>query len=275
MNSSSLPAAALAVLPALGGGGPPESLLEREGRHLLVRHRETVGLETTDEGVVLFLSRDCPFMEIAPAFLAIYLHHLNELSPDIPLRYLNGYHHPIVARLTVRLPREASDQDWVDSLTQTYTRLDAALGLQRQAAERFNAAQSAGGYEEWPTVEVTPEQLRGLANLAETFPPLARDDYGAKPPFDLAQLESELQRLRIIDPAESWVGWLAREELRGGYFNSLMTTRLNLSQLVVTLKALYHGARYNPNLLLGAYQADFLFAIFARCRELSVAKDPR
>jgi hypothetical protein len=273
MSTHPSPPAALAALSRLYAFGQSEQVAERHGRHLIDLGSETVGLESTDEGVFLCLSRDCPFDEIAPAYLAIYLHHLNQLSPDVPLRHLHGYLHPIVARLPVRLPQEVTEPEWAEALAKVRAQLDGALRLQRQAVDRFDEAQGSHRCGEWPAVEVTREQLAQLGELADCFPPPGRDDYGACREFDFVKLEADLVRLRVIDPAESWVEWLERDELHSGFFHSLLAGQLAPAQLVVTLKALFHGARYSPSLLVRAHQSDFLCAIFVRCRELAVAND--
>lgn len=273
MKTTSIPPAAVAALGRLYAFGQSEQVVERHGRQLIDLGCETVGLESTDEGVFLCLSRDCPFDEIAPAYLAIYLHHLNQLSPDVPLRHLHGYRHPIVARLPVRLPQEATEPEWAEALTKVRAQLDGALRLQGQAVDRFDEARESLRCAEWPGVEVTREQLAQLGELADCFPLPGRSDYGASREFDFAKLEAQLVRLRIIEPAGSWVEWLASDELHAGFFHSLLPGQLAPAQLVVTLRALFHGARYSPSLLERAHRSDFLRAIFVRCRELALAKD--
>ncbi len=92
MRNQPIPAGAIEALRAVHG---VKTQCERYGRQLFDLDYETVGLEAAPEGVLFGLARDCPFEEIAPALLAVFLHQVQGLSPGVPVQHVAGYGHPM------------------------------------------------------------------------------------------------------------------------------------------------------------------------------------
>lgn len=266
MTFPHIPAGAFEALRVIYGATAQQ---ERDGRLLFDLNYETVGLEAAPEGVLLGLARDCPFDEIAPALLPVFLHEVQELAPDVPVQYVTGYGHPIVARLPVSLPPDAPAEAWSKAFAEVLPRLDATLKLQREAVERFEQAREGSFDWKWPDVVVTPEQIRQLAGLVDAYAPSKASGPRGIPSPELIKLEQLLTHYGIIDRRESWVKWLQLRDLDMGYWDDRLPQDLNASQLVVLLRALFDGARYSPSLLERAYRKGLLEAIFARCRQLA------
>lgn len=266
MSNPSIPVGAVEALRASHG---EKTQRNRYGRQLFDLDYETVGLEAAPEGVLFGLARDCPFDEIAPGLLAIFVHQLQELTPDVSVQHVSGYGHPIVARLPVLLPQDASAESWAKAFAEVRPRLDAALRLQGEAAERFRQAHEGSFNWDWPEVEVTQEQLYRLAGLADDYAPSSASSLVEVPHPDLYKLEQLLRHYGVIDRRESWVKWLQLQDLDMGYWEAGLARGLNASQLVVLLRALFDGARYSPPLLERAYRVGLLESVFVRCRELA------
>ena len=234
----------------------------------------TVGLELIDGKVMLHLSQDCPFDEISPAYLAIFVQKLAELYPDVPVAYIPGYGHPIVATLPLEVPADASVEAWTAAILSTIPRLEGALSHQREAAERFRDDDDVRWDSAWPEVSVTPDELTEIGQL-EDESALERER------LDRQELErvstsllSRLGRLKVIKPDRPWVRCLRFHELHSGFWSGVYVERFTASQLVVTLNAIYQGNLYNTNLVNRAC-GDRLFArISARARELATGSDP-
>lgn len=266
MRNQPIPAGAIEALKAIHG---VKTQCERYGRQLFDLDYETVGLEAAPEGVLFGLARDCPFEEIAPALLAVFLHQVQELTPDVSVQHVAGYGHPIVARLPVVLPHDAPAQAWAKAFAEVRPRLEQALQLQDEAVERYHAARDGSFSWEWPAVEVTPEQLRRLAGLADAYSPSNAPGPRGIPDPEMIKLENLLTDYGILDRRESWVKWLQLRDLDMGYWHHGQPQRLNASQLVVLLRALFEGAHYSPSLLERAYRVGLLQAIFVRCRQIA------
>ena len=266
MSDPHIPAGAIEALRAIHG---EKTQRRRNGRQLFDLDYETVGLELAPEGVLFGLAQDCPFDEIAPGLLAIFVHQLQELIPDVSVQHVAGYGHPIVARLPVGLPHDAPAEAWVKAFAELRPRLDQALRLQDEAVERFRQAREGSFNWEWPEVEVTQEQLYRLAGLADAYAPSKAPSLDEVPYPDMIKLEQLLTHYGVIDRRESWVKWLQLRDLDMGYWEAGHPRGLNASQLVVLLRALFDGARYSPPLLDRAYRVGLLQAIFVRCRQLA------
>jgi hypothetical protein len=266
MSDPRIPAGAIEALRVSHG---EKNQRQRYGRQLFDLDYETVGLEAAPEGVLFGLARDCPFDEIAPALLAVFLHHVQELTPDVPVQHVAGYGHPIVARLPVTLPHDAPAEAWAKALAEVWPKLDLALRRQDEAVERFHRAREGSFHWEWPEVEVTPEQLYRLASLADAYAPTNAPGPRGIPDPEMIKLEQLLQHDGVIDRRESWVKWLQLRELDMGYWHHCNPQSLNASQLVVLLRALFDGAHYSPSLLERAYRVGLLQAIFVRFRQLA------
>jgi hypothetical protein len=266
MSTPHIPAGAIAALRALHG---EKAQCERYGRLLFDLDYETVGLVVAPAGVLFGLARDCPFDEIAPGLLAVFLHQVQALTPDVPVQHVVGYGHPIVARLPVALPHDAPAEAWAKALAEVWPKLDLALRRQDEAVERFHQAREGSFHWEWPEVEVTPEQLHRLASLADAYAPTNAPGPRGIPDPEMTKLEQLLQHDGIIDRRESWVKWLQLRDLDMGYWEAGFARALNASQVVVLLRALFDGAHYSPALLERAYRVGLLQAIFMRCRQLA------
>jgi hypothetical protein len=251
MTIPHIPAGALEALRAIYGGTAHDV---RYGRLLFDLNYETVGLEAAPEGVLLGLARDCPFDEIAPALLAVFLHQVQELAPDVRVQHVNGYGHPIVARLPVILPPDAPAAAWSQAFAEVLPRLDATLKLQREAVERFQQVREGSFDWEWPDVAVTPEQVHQLAGLADAYAPSKASVPRGIPDPELIKLEQLLTHYGVIDRRASWVKWLQLRDLEMGDWHDCLPQNLKASQLVVLLRALFDGARYSHpclNALIG------------------------
>lgn len=263
-----LPAAALAAFTRLYPKERSGWSHKARGRHLVDLGHETAALELLGGRVVLSLARDCPFEEISPAYLAIFVHRLAALCPEVGVAYSPGYYHPIVATLPLEVPAEASYEAWSDAIQATASRLEAALDKQRDAARGLSDDGPGEDSRSWPEVAVTTEQLEVIAQLADDFSQaLSGGDHHA-----LGLVEERLyRRLRsfgILKSERSWIGCLRLDELNSGFWDSVRVEQFSASQLVVTLNALYEGNRYNTTLVDRASFKGFLGRIAARARQL-------
>ena len=263
-----LPPAALAAYTRLY---PKERLEGSHGagdRHLADLGLETAALELQQGRVVLSLARDCPFGEISPAYLAIFVYRLAALCPEVGVAYLPGYYHPIVATLPLEVPIEAPDEAWSAAIQATVSRLEAALNRQGGAARGLSDDGPGEDSRNWPEVAVTAEQLEVLGQLADDFAK-AQSNYDH---HAIGLVEERLhRRLRsfgILKPERSWIGCLRLEELHSGFWSSVRVEQFGASQLVVTLNALYEGNRYNTTLVEHACCEYLLGRIAARARQL-------
>ena len=127
----------------------------------------TVALELGYREVLLRLSQDCPFEEISPAYLAIFVHRLSQLCPDVSVAYLEKYHHPIVATLPLSVGPEESPEAWASAIQSTVERLKGVLARQEDASRGLASDGPEPWTNQWPEVEVTVEQLRVIGELAD------------------------------------------------------------------------------------------------------------
>jgi hypothetical protein len=229
---------------------------------------QTVGIELLDGKVVLRLSEDCPFDEIAPGYLALFVYHLAQLNPDVPVAYIPGYGHPIVATLPLEVPLDAPVDAWTSAIEATVPRLEEALSRQNVAADQFKKDDDFRWNSPLPDIEVTPEDLAEIGSLeAETV--LGAERFGrVELDRQTDELISKLRTLRVIRPDRNWVRCLRHPDLNGGFFEGAYVELFTASQLVVTLNAIYDGNTYNTNLVQRACGEALFARIAARAREL-------
>ena len=235
---------------------------------------QTAGLELIDGKVVLHLSQDCPFDEISPGYLAIFVHRLAELCPDVRVAYLPGYGHPIVVTLPLAVQPDASAEACTAAIQSTIVRLEEALDKQSEAALVITEDSPARRINEWPEVEVTPEQLQRIAQPAADFAQ-------AQQSGTIHQIRDQEERLLhllrsydILKLDQLWVHCLHLYELRSGFWDGVRVEQFTASQLVVTLNVLYQGNLYNTTFVNAACATGLLTRITARAYELSKGSDP-
>jgi hypothetical protein len=229
---------------------------------------ETAALELQQGRVVLRLARDCPFGEISPAYLAIFVYRLAALCPEVGVAYSPGYYHPIVATLPLEVPAEAPEEAWSVAIQATVSRLEAALDRQRDAARGLSDDGPGEDSRNWPEVAVTAEQLEVLGQLADDFAKAqSNHDHHALGLVE-ERLHRRLRSFGILKPERSWIGCLRLDELNSGFWSSVRVEQFSASQLVVTLNALYEGNRYNTTLVEDACCEGLLGRIAARARQL-------
>lgn len=270
-----LPASAIRAFTQLY---PVERASQRHDKHnlrLADLDQATTALELSSGEIVLRLSRDCPFGEISPGYLAIFVHRLAELCPDVKVAYLPGYYHPIVATLPLGAPSEDSVAGWTAAIQSTIARLEDALDRQREAALVITEDSPARWSNEWPEVEVAPEQLREIGQLATDFAQAQQDG-------TIHQVRNQEERLRhvlrsydILKLDRPWVHYLHLYELCSGFWDGVRVEVFTASQLIVTLNVLYQGNLYNTTFVNAACAAGLLAKITARAHELSNGVRPQ
>jgi len=222
------------------------------GRYLADLGHETAALELQQGRVVLSLARDCPFGEISPAYLAIFV-----------------YHHPIVATLPLEVPAEAPESAWSAAIQATVSRLEAALDKKQDAARGLSDDGLGEDSRNWPEVAVTTEQLEVLGQLADDFAKAQSNHDLHAIGLVEERLHRRLRSFGILKPERSWIGCLRLDELNSGFWSSVRVEQFSASQLVVTLNALYEGNRFNTTLVEDACCEGLLGRIAARARQLA------
>jgi len=271
-----LPPSAVSALLEMIGAPAAEAGPSRAGGLKIDQGRQTVILEPEKSGWILRLSRDCPFDEIAPAYLTVFVRNLSELCPGIDVAYRTQCGHPIVASVPLALSAQATVPEWKVGMEAALAMLDNALSRQGQAAESLSLERRERFYATpWPVVAVTPEQLRGLARFATLFEAVLvepRRGLQAKLPEILelgGQLEAFLGASGLLQPEREWVGVLLRPELEMGFWDNVDCRHFDASQLVVVLNAIVQGGRYNEILPRRAYAGRMILSILARAKELA------
>ena len=239
------------------------------GRYLADLGHETAALELQQGRVVLSLARDCPFGEISPAYLAIFVYRLAALCPEVGVAYLPGYYHPIVATLPLEVPAEAPESAWSAAIQATVSRLEAALDKKQDAARGLSDDGLGEDSRNWPEVAVTTEQLEVLGQLADDFAKAQSNHDLHAIGLVEERLHRRLRSFGILKPERSWIGCLRLEELHSGFWSSVRVEQFSASQLVVTLNALYEGNRFNTTLVEDACCEGLLGRIAARARQLA------
>jgi hypothetical protein len=229
----------------------------------------TAALEVNSGEVILRLARDCPFGEISPAYLAIFVHRLSELCPDVGVAYLEGYHHPIVATSKLEVPADASAEAWTAAIQLTLVRLEGALSRQDEAARVIKGDSPFKWINVWPEVEVSPEQLALIGSFADRFAEASLSGELQQLWWVEEDLRRYLRRLSVLKPGQSWLHCLCLDELRSGFFDGVRVEHFTASQLVVTLNAVYDGNAYNKTLVNRACSSGLLARLTARARELA------
>jgi len=268
-SSPSLPPDALTAFTSLYPKEKPSWQRRPQTLRLADYEYHTVGIELLDGKVVLCLSRGCPFDEIAPGYLALFVYHLAKLNPDVPVAYIPGYGHPIVATLPLELPLDAPVEDWTSAIEVTLPRLEEALSRQYDAADQFKKDDDFPWNSPLPDVEVTLGDLAEIGRLeAETVlgpERLRREELDRQ----TVELISKLRSLRVIRPDRNWVRYFRHPDLNGGFLEDVYVELFTASQLVVTLNVIYQGNDYNTTLVHRAYGRGLLSRIAARARELA------
>jgi hypothetical protein len=182
---------------------------------------ETVGIELLASKVVLRLSRDCPFDEIAPGYLALFVYHLAQLNPDVPVAFIPGYGHPIVATLPLELPLDAPVEAWTSAIEATLPRLEEALARQNDAADQFKRDDDFRWNSPLPDVEVTPEDLAEIGRLEAKLadaPPVKKPSSAPAPISPVTPRQTGTPSFDTTDPRSiksmSTSEWIEAERQR-------------------------------------------------------------
>lgn len=237
---------------------------------------QTVILEPAKGSYALRLARDCPFDEIAPAYLVLFVRRLCELCPGIDIAHRIQCGHPIVASVPLALSEQASGDEWKGAIAASLAMLEAALERQSEAAEKFRLERGQFLFSEpWPTVDVSDRQLRGLAGFDQSFRSILTDSkkYGQErllQALELGrQLEEYLEASGLLHPDRDWTTVLFRDKLEMGFWDNVDFRDLSASQLVVVLNAVIQGGRYSETITRRAYSGPMILALLARAKELA------
>lgn len=129
-----LPPAATAAFLAVAGGTIDEAGLSRHAGLKVDQDGQTVILEPAKGSYVLRLARDCPFDEISPAYLVMFVRRLCELCPGIDIAHRIQCGQPIVASEPLALSEQATQAEWQAAITTSMVMLEWALSRQGEAA---------------------------------------------------------------------------------------------------------------------------------------------
>ncbi len=271
-----LPPAAAAALYEVTEASMSEVGLSRGAGLMVDQGRQTVILEPLKGDFILRLSRDCPFDEIAPVFLTLYVRNLAQRNPAVDVACRIGCGHPIVASLPLGTSCLSTEAEWRAVLADGLAVLTAALERQREVASAFDFdAQETRYSHPWPDVEVSSEQLRGLARFEETFRSIAGDrrkdiEERIPPVLELGrQLEDYLRTSGLLQPDREWVRVLLRPELSLGFWDRVDFREMSAPQLVAILNAIIQGGRHNEALPRRAYLGPLVLALLGRAKQLA------
>lgn len=231
----------------------------------------TVALELGYREVLLRLSQDCPFGEISPAYLAIFVHRLAQLCPDASVAYLEKYHHPIVATLSLQVRPDDAKEAWASAIQVGVQRLKEVLAKQEEASKGLSSDGPEPWANRWPEVEVTAEQLAALGALADDFARAQVNGDADELGFHEERLYRRVRTFGILKPERHWIAYLRLEELESGFWLGIRVNHFTASQLAVTLNVVYQGNRYNTTLVDRACSSGLFAGICARARELADA----
>jgi hypothetical protein len=272
-----LPPAATAAFLAIAGGTVDEAELSRDAGLKVDQDWQTVILEPAKGSYVLRLARDCPFDEIAPAYLVLFVRRLSDLCPGIDIAHRIQCGHPIVASVSLALSQQASEDEWKTAITASLAMLEAALERQSEAAENFRLERGQFLYSEpWPTVDVSDLQLRGVAGFDQSFRSILTDSkkHGQERLLQVLklgrQLEEYLEASGLLQPDRDWTTVLFRDKLEMGFWDNVDFRDLSASQLVVVLNAVIQGGRYSETITRRAYSGPMILALLERAKELAV-----
>lgn len=271
-----LPPAAASALLELVWSPTTEVRLSRSDGLMVDQDWQTVILEPAKGSFTLRLSRDCPFDEIAPAYLVLFVRRLSDLCPGIDIAHRIECGHPIVASVSLALSEQASEGEWKAAITASLAMLEAALERQSEAAENFRLERGQFLYSEpWPTVDVSELQLRGVAGFDQSFRSILTDSKkdGQERLLQVLelgrQLEEYLEASGLLQPDRDWTAVLFRDKLEMGFWDNVDFRDLSASQLVVVLNAVIQGGLYSETITRRAYSGPMILALLARAKELA------
>jgi hypothetical protein len=271
-----LPPAAASALLELVWSPTTEVRLSRSDGLMVDQDWQTVILEPAKGSFTLRLSRDCPFDEIAPAYLVLFVRRLSDLCPGIDIAHRIECGHPIVASVSLALSEQASEGEWKAAITASLAMLEAALERQSEAAENFRLERGQFLYSEpWPTVDVSDLQLRGVAGFDQSFRSILTDSkkHGQERLLQVLelgrQLEEYLEASGLLQPDRDWTAVLFRDKLEMGFWDNVDFRDLSASQLVVVLNAVIQGGLYSETITRRAYSGPMILALLARAKELA------
>ena len=271
-----LPPAATAAFLAVAGGTVDEAGLSRHAGLKVDQDWQTVILEPAKGSYVLRLARDCPFDEISPAYLVLFVRRLCELCPGIDIAHRIQCGHPIVASVPLALSELATQQEWQSAIATPMILLEGALRRQGEAAERLHDDRPRFDFSEpWPAVEVSVERLRALAVFAEAFEVRLSDptiDSLERMPLvqEFGQrLEEHLTASGLLHRDRDWTAVLLRPELGMGYMDNIHFSQMDASQIIAILNAVIQGGRYSETLPRRAFGGPTVLALLARAKELA------
>jgi hypothetical protein len=271
-----LPPAAASALLELVWSPTTEVRLSRYDGLMVDQDWQTVILEPAKGSFTLRLSRDCPFDEIAPAYLVLFVRRLSDLCPGIDIAHRIQCGHPIVASVSLALSEQASEGEWKAAITASLAMLEAALERQSEAAENFRLERGQFLYSEpWPTVDVSDLQLRGVAGFDQSFRSILTDSKkdGQERLLQVLelgrQLEEYLEASGLLQPDRDWTAVLFRDKLEMGFWDNVDFRDLSASQLVVVLNAVIQGGLYSETITRRAYSGPMILALLARAKELA------
>jgi hypothetical protein len=271
-----LPPAAASALVELVWSPTTEVRLSRSDGLMVDQDWQTVILEPAKGSFTLRLSRDCPFDEIAPAYLVLFVRRLSDLCPGIDIAHRIQCGHPIVASVSLAISEQASEGEWKAAITASLAMLEAALERQSEAAENFRLERGQFLYSEpWPTVDVSDLQLRGVAGFDQSFRSILTDSkkHGQERLLQVLelgrQLEEYLEASGLLQPDRDWTAVLFRDKLEMGFWDNVDFRDLSASQLVVVLNAVIQGGLYSETITRRAYSGPMILALLARAKELA------
>jgi len=271
-----LPPAAASALLELVWSPTTEVRLSRYDGLMVDQDWQTVILEPAKGSFTLRLSRDCPFDEIAPAYLVLFVRRLSDLCPGIDIAHRIQCGHPIVASVSLAISEQASEGEWKAAITASLAMLEAALERQSEAAENFRLERGQFLYSEpWPTVDVSDLQLRGVAGFDQSFRSILTDSKkdGQERLLQVLelgrQLEEYLEASGLLQPDRDWTAVLFRDKLEMGFWDNVDFRDLSASQLVVVLNAVIQGGLYSETITRRAYSGPMILALLARAKELA------
>lgn len=260
----------------VAGGTVDQAGLSRHAGLKFDQDWQTVILEPAKGSYVLRLARDCPFDEISPAYLVLFVRRLCELCPGIDIAHRIQCGHPIVASVPLALSELATQQEWQAAVDTSMIMLEGALSRQGEAAERLYDDRPRVDFSEpWPAVEVSVEQLRALAVFAESFEVRLSD-----PTVDSLErmtlvkelgqrLEEHLTASGLLYIDRDWTAVLLRPELGMGFMDNIHFRQMDASQIIAILNAVIQGGRYSETLPRRAFGGATVLALLARAKELA------
>jgi hypothetical protein len=271
-----LPSSAAAAFIDVVGRTLSEAGLSRDGGLKLDQGWQTIVLEPSKGPYVLRLARDCPFDEISPAYLVLFVRRLSELCPGIDIAHRIQCGHPIVASVRLALSEGATQAEWQVALSASLPLLEAALKRQSEAAGWFHDERPRAAFSDpWPAIEVSPEQVGGLARFGEALKADSSDRSmggveGLTFPQEIARrMEEHLAAAGLLDLDRDWTPVLLRPELGMGFMDEIHCQQMDAAQVVAVLNAVIQGGRYSETLPRRAFGGPMVLALLARAKELA------